>query len=88
MPPARIESRLAEFVEEVIDRTKLQRHYHNQDFADRPKVTLIGPSMGGLAIAGYLQTYGGDLVSKIVTLAAPFQGSMEAVAEVAAGTGN
>ena len=88
MPLARTESRLADFVAEVIDRTKLQRHYYNDGFAHRPKVALVGHSMGGLIIAGYLQAKGGDSVSKVVTLASPFQGSLEAIIEVATGTGN
>ena len=87
MPLDRTEERLAAFVREVVDRTLLLRHYRDDPaFAARPTVTLIGHSMGGLIIAGYLEAHSGRLVDKVVTLASPFRGSHEAVLKVATGT--
>ena len=83
-----IEERLADFVEEVIDRTKLTRHYHRDGYWDDPRVDLVGHSMGGLIIAGYLEAHGGENVRKVATLATPFQGSFESVIKVAVGTAN
>lgn len=81
------ERRLGGFVEEVIARTKLLRHYDRAGYADDPKVNLLGHSMGGLVIAGYLQRAGNShRVAKVATLAAPFQGSFEAVIKVTTGT--
>ena len=92
MPLAQTEAQLAEFIEEVIDRTKLQRHYHDNDFNSNPTVNLIGHSMGGLIIAGYMEAKGTanecTLVDKVVTLASPFKGSYEAVLKIATGTAN
>lgn len=87
-PLESIQSAFRDFVEEVIDRTKLMRHYHPR-YAENPKVDLIGHSMGGLIIAGYANAYGAeDRIGKVVTLASPFQGSFEAVIKVATGTAN
>ena len=85
-----IEAQLAGFVDEVIDRTKLLRHYHAANYESNPRVNLVGHSMGGLVIAGYLQRFGGGekKVEKVATLATPFQGSFEAVIKVATGTAN
>lgn len=83
------EAELDEFVNEVIERTKLIRHYHEVGYADNPKVNLIGHSMGGLIIAGYLANKGKEApVNKVVTLATPFMGSFEAVMKIATGTAN
>lgn len=88
-PVAATEARLEEFVEEVIERTKLLKHYHDADYGNNPKVNLVGHSMGGLVIAGYLQRAGRNArVGKVVTLATPFQGSFEAVIKIATGTAN
>ncbi len=88
LPLDQIEARLADFVEEVIDRTRLMRHYH-PSYAENPRVDLIGHSMGGLLIAGYLEKYGDrGRVGKVVSLASPFQGSFEAVIKVTTGTAN
>ena len=88
MPLEQIETQLAMFVEEVIDRTQLMRHYH-PTYGQSPKVNLIGHSMGGLIIAGYLDSYGDrGRVGKVVTLASPFQGSFEAVVKITTGTAN
>ena len=87
MPLDVIEKGLAGFVDEVIARTKLLRHYAAEGYADTPKVNLIGHSMGGLIITGYLQSAGQTApVDKVVTLATPFQGSFEAVIKIITGT--
>lgn len=89
MPLAQIETHLAEFIQEVINRTNLQRHYYdNDDFTDHPTVNLIGHSMGGLIIAGYLEAHKATCVNKVVTLASPFKGSYEAILKVVTGTAN
>ena len=44
--------------------------------------------MGGLVVAGYLQAWGASHVDKVVTVAAPFQGSYEAILKIATGTAN
>ena len=84
-----IEKRFSDFVEEVIDRTKLLRHYAAAGYAENPTVNLVGHSMGGLILTGYLDTKGKSApVSKVVTLATPFHGSFEAVIKIATGTAN
>lgn len=86
------QARLDAFIREVIGRTGLMRHYHRDGYADRARVNLVGHSMGGLVIAGYLadlaQRDESAPVNKIATLAAPFQGSFEAVIKVTTGTAN
>ncbi len=70
------------FVEEVIDRTKLLRHYANYS----GKINLVGHSMGGLIICEYLRQFGNDnRVDKIATLGTPFMGSIEAVVKITTG---
>jgi pimeloyl-ACP methyl ester carboxylesterase len=67
----------------------LQRHYDKAKYADDPKVNLVGHSMGGLIIAGYLERYGKKAkVNRVITLATPFRGSFEAVIKVTTGTAN
>jgi pimeloyl-ACP methyl ester carboxylesterase len=84
-----IEEQFAEFVDEVIARTKLLRHYAEAGYADDPKVNLVGHSMGGLIITGYLEHRGKSArVAKVATLATPYRGSFEAVIKVATGTAN
>ena len=84
-----IEARLATFIEEVIARTALLRHYDRDGYADNPKVNLVGHSMGGLVIAGYLQRLGANArVHKVATLATPFRGSFEAIIKMTTGTAN
>lgn len=86
-PLARTEAQLGDFVNEVIERTKLMRHYADDDWADNPAVNLVGHSMGGLIAAGYLQGAGKNArVNKVVSLASPFRGSFEAVLKVVTGT--
>ena len=43
-----LEAQLAAFVNEVIERTKLLRHYYDAGYSTDPKVNLIGHSMGGI----------------------------------------
>ena len=98
MPLDSTEERLASFVCEVIERTLLLPHYRESSYGEDPTVNLIGHSMGGLIIAGYIQRHGGATrqdghggkgrVSKVVTLASPFSGSYEAVLKVVTGTGD
>ena len=87
-PLERTEMELEEFIDEVIDRTKLLQHYHGEKYGDDPKVNLVGHSMGGLVIAGYLERFGGKKVGKVVSLASPFRGSFEAIVKMATGTGD
>ncbi len=87
-PLEQLEVRLAGFIDEVIDRTRLLRHYHAAGFgSDRfpARVNLVGHSMGGLLIAGYLQKNGQHKVNRVATLGAPFRGSLEAVARTVVG---
>jgi hypothetical protein len=81
---------LGAFIDEVIGRTLLLRHYDADDsYKADPRVDLVGHSMGGLVIAGYLASAGSHhRVGSVVTLATPFQGSYEAVIKVTTGTAN
>ena len=89
LPLQIIEGQFSDFVDEVVDRTKLILSYANAGYADNPKVNLIGHSMGGLIIAGYLDTKGTAApIAKVVTLATPYHGSFEAVIKIATGTSN
>lgn len=76
---------LGDMIDEVIDRTRLMRHYHG-DGAWSGKVDLVGHSMGGLVIATYVARHGGAKIGKVATLATPYRGSYEAVVKVATGT--
>ena len=79
---------LAAFVEEVVSRTALLRHYHAVGYtARRGQVDLVGHSMGGLVIAGYLQRTAGKRVRRVATLGTPFRGSFEAALKVVTGQG-
>ncbi len=84
------QERLADFIDEVIERTSLLRHYAKSDYGKgvRARVTLLGHSMGGLVIAGYLADHGAAKVGKVATIATPFQGSCESVIKVTTGTAN
>lgn len=87
MPLDRTEERLAAFVREVINRTLLMRHYRDDEaFRANPTVSLIGHSMGGLIIAGYVERLVAGRVDRVVTLGTPFRGSYEAILKVATGT--
>jgi pimeloyl-ACP methyl ester carboxylesterase len=85
IPLSKVVTQLDVFVNEVIDRTKLMRHYHNDGYDG--KVNFVGHSMGGLLIAGYLANKKKDSrVNKVVTLATPFGGSFEAIIKITTGT--
>jgi pimeloyl-ACP methyl ester carboxylesterase len=78
------------FIDEVISRTVLLRHYCDAGFGQAgfpPRVNLVAHSMGGLVAAGYMQKYGDAKVDKVATIATPFRGSLEAVSKVAIGVG-
>ena len=82
------ETQLAGFIDEVLDRTRLLRHYHDAGFGNQrfpAQVNLAGHSMGGLLIAGYLQNNGSQKVNRVASLGTPFRGSLEAVAKTAVG---
>jgi len=82
-----VEARLGAFVQEVIARTKLMRHYDRSGYSKNPAVNLVGHSMGGLIIAGYLEhAKKASIVEKVATLGTPFRGSLEAPIKVITGT--
>lgn len=85
-PLAAIEHRLAAFIDEVIARTKLLRHYARAGYGEAPKVNLVGHSMGGLVVAGYVERFGAARLDKVATLATPFNGSFEAMVKITTGT--
>lgn len=88
-PLENTEVRLIAFIQEVIARTQLLTHYVRDGYRNRAGVNLVGHSMGGLIIAGCLARLGTPgAVRKIVTLAAPYRGSFEAVIKVTTGTAN
>jgi len=85
--------RLAAFIDEVLARTALMPRYRD---APPREVDLVGHSMGGLIIAGYLASTGVDVtkdkkatskVRRVVTMGAPFRGSIDSVQKVAMGMG-
>lgn len=86
-PLERTESALEVFIDEVIARTKLLRHYHRANYGDDPRVNLVGHSMGGLIIAGYLQrTQKASRIWKVASIGSPFRGALEAPIKIATGT--
>ncbi len=87
-PLAITEEELAAFVDEVIERTKLIRHYNKDGYSKRARVNLVGHSMGGLVISGYVERFGAAKVHKVATLATPYKGSFEAIVKMATGTAN
>lgn len=75
---------LATFVDEVIARTRLLKHYGREP--GNLQVDLVGHSMGGLVICEYLAQYGAKArVGKVATIGAPFLGAVEAVVKVTTG---
>jgi len=87
-PLRTIQEQLGAFIEEVINRTALLRHYHQSGYTARTgKVSLVAHSMGGLIAAGYIEAHGHTCVDRVATLASPFRGSLEAVAKTAIGIG-
>ncbi|MGD2070608.1 MAG: hypothetical protein PVI57_18185 [Gemmatimonadota bacterium] len=85
-PLEKTQARLGELIDEVVARTSIMRHYHKADYGENPVVDLVGHSMGGLVIAGYLASTGDSRVRRVATLGSPFRGSFEAVIKVATGT--
>jgi pimeloyl-ACP methyl ester carboxylesterase len=80
---------LTAFVDEVIARTSLMRHYYAAGYGNNPKVNIVAHSMGGLVALAYLQQAGAQAkVAKVVSLATPFRGSFESVIKVTTGTAN
>lgn len=84
--------KLRQFIDEVIEKTALTKHYHADKYAARRKVNLVGHSMGGLVITGYLtdavaQKFDAR-VHRVATLATPFRGSFNAVEKLIKGTSN
>ena len=85
-PLDNIERQLADFIEEVLDRTSLMSRSYRK-YVGCDKVNLVGHSMGGLIIAGYLASHSSHCkVRKVVSLASPFQGSYEAIVKMTTGT--
>lgn len=79
------EERLAEFVQEVIARTKLIPYYTNA-WRKNPRVDFVGHSMGGLIVTGYLQRFGTDArAGRVATLGTPYRGSFEAALKITTG---
>lgn len=83
-PLAETERQLATFIDEVTARARLLQHYHDE-YGGKLKVNLIGHSMGGLVIGGYLDRFGGAKVNKVATLCTPFRGAVDAVVKMATG---
>lgn len=76
-------AKLGAFIDEVIARTKLLRHYAD---AGDLRVDLVGHSMGGLVICEYLAQSGQRArAGKVVTIGTPFLGSVEAIVKIATG---
>jgi hypothetical protein len=83
-PIQNIQPVLKEFIDEVIERTKLLRHY--SDYGDVEKVDIVAHSMGGLLLCEYLYENANDhRIGKIATMGTPFQGSIEAIAKLTSG---
>ena len=81
-----VQRRLADFVEEVIDRTSLLSHYNDDGYNKTTgKVSLVGHSMGSLIIAGHIEASGLGKIDRVATIAGPFRGSMESVAATTTG---
>lgn len=79
---------LRAFCDEVAARTALLRHYARAGYTrEDGEVDLVGHSMGGLLINGYLATHPEThRARKVITLGAPFSGSFEAVLKIITGT--
>ena len=89
-PLAHLVDQLGEFIEEVVARTALLRHYARSDppfTRETGRVDLVGHSMGGLVAAGYLVSQPDHRrVRKVITLGTPYRGSFEAVLKIITGT--
>ena len=79
--------RLSAFIEEVIGRTSLLRHYHRAGYHRNAAVDVVAHSMGGLVLAGYLANAGAQArIGRVVTIGTPFRGSVEAPIRAVTGT--
>ena len=88
-PLEAVEKELDAFVQEVVARTALLRHYHAAGYtAKKGTVDMVGHSMGGLLIAGYVEGTKGRRVRKVATLGTPFKGSFEAALKMITGLGD
>lgn len=76
-------AKLGAFIDEVLARTRLLRHYAD---GGELAVDLVGHSMGGLVIGEYLAQAGRRAkVGKVVTIGTPWLGSIEAIVKIATG---
>lgn len=86
-----VETALGDFIGEVIERSRLLGR-NQPSYRECNSVNLIGHSMGGLVIAGYLARCAehskDPRVNRVATLATPFQGSYDALIKAATGMGN
>jgi len=83
------QAELSLFIAEVIAKTALTRHYRKDGYDTRRRVNLVGHSMGGLVITGYLADAGAQApVDRVATIATPFKGSFDAVEKIIKGTSN
>jgi pimeloyl-ACP methyl ester carboxylesterase len=78
--------RLGDFIREVIDRTRLLKHYPR----DLAAVDLVGHSMGGMVIArclakGYHLQAGRPLVRRVATLGTAYHGAVDALEKLVSG---
>lgn len=82
------EDRLATFIDEVIARTQLMRHYaKDAAWKKHPAVNLVGHSMGGLVITGLLARKPeiSQKVARVATIGTPYRGSIESVTKLCMG---
>ncbi len=85
-PLTDVEQALGGMIDEVIERTSLMPHYYHAGWHENPRVDLVGHSMGGLIIAGYLEQFGDEAaVGRVATMGSPFRGSFEAVLKITTG---
>ena len=78
---------LAGFIEEVLARTKLLRHY--RESAHALQVDVVAHSMGGLVTAEYVGKFGDRRrLERVATLGAPYRGSVEVLVKLLTGMGN
>ena len=78
---------LDRFIEEVIARTRLLRHYASW-YPGEPRVHVVAHSMGGIVMCEYLSQFAQKKrIARVCTLCTPFQGSIEAVCKLLTGIG-